>query len=219
MPCTAHSGFGFVNDCVECQKTCHFKSCTRNNLGFKYCSKKCRKRSNQKLSSCICTWCNYWKKIGVTEGIAIVLLQKDKVGLNALICKENFKYAQKYNITTGKMEEIDNGCRINTCCRELYEELNIKLSPKRLIDKIKFSWNHEGTAVVVLEICPINIERKNWELQIRNSNEKLPETFKEINKVSHIDIKTMISPECDLELTDYAKDILDQLNKYMTNIA
>lgn len=214
MPCLTHLYHGSVDDCLRCKTTCHLNGCGKNNSGYKYCSKHCRKKAQRELTKCTCVWCVYWKKLGVTGGVAIVILQKDRKEVSSLICLESSgKYKGKYNITTGKIEPIDNGCRINTCCRELFEELNILLTPRKLIEKIKLTWRHDDTAVVVLEFDRINLVRKNREIQLRNNTRWLPKTYKEIQKVSYVDIKTMVSPECNIEYTDYARDILKKLNE------
>ena len=214
MPCFLHLKNGFVDDCFNCQSTCHYHGCDKKNMGHKYCSKRCRKRAYNELTKCDCVWCTYWKRLGVTGGVAIVLLQKEGNDVSSLICLENSgRYQGKYNITTGKVDPIDNGCRINTCCRELYEELNILITPRNLIKRLKFTWKHDDTAVVVLEFDRINIVKKNREIQIRNNDEDLPKTYREIQKVSYVDIKTMVSPECNIEYTDYARDILKKLNE------
>lgn len=199
-------------DCVVTQiQYCFNRGCKRITTGYTYCSQKCREHAQKLLTSCDCKWCQYWKSLNIVSGISLVLY--DKEHNHVIVGYENSgRYKGKYNITTGKIDWDDKGCRMNTFMRELYEELNICMTQDDFMKKIIYTWNHNGSSVIVLSIDALDIDKKNQELRYRLTDTTLSSVYREIDHIKVIKLDDKEYLDTGKAYTDYAREILSKLN-------
>ena len=132
-------------------------------------------------------------------------------------------YKDKYNFFAGGEDASDNGCLIKTAYREFTEESGWTISFDDFLKIITCQNNNNfliiptnrGAVMFVAMVPSIDIDALNNEINIRNSEGKLPINFQEMDHVSLFPLYS-ISNQLDT-LSDWVKAQLINIQTFVDN--
>jgi len=103
---------------------------------------------------------------------AIMLMNYSKIPCFGLLLERKGKYKGKFNVCSGKMDKEDNGCFLNTLCREFREEAKFDQSQFRKLfcnSKGVRVFVNSGTAIFIA-VLPKTFSREQFKLQVQKDD-------------------------------------------------